>query len=57
MLLDRLAKGELSTPHLATHAVTLDQAPTGYDMFKHKTDGCVRAVIRPDGPTAEEPRT
>ncbi|MFC7920903.1 zinc-dependent alcohol dehydrogenase [Streptomyces cinereoruber] len=47
MLLDRLAAGELRTSHLATHTVTLDEAPKAYDMFKHKTDGCVRAVIRP----------
>nr|WP_268268846.1 zinc-binding dehydrogenase [Actinospica acidiphila] len=47
MLLDRLAAGEISTAHLATHSVSLDDAPTAYDMFKHKTDGCVRAVIRP----------
>ncbi|MET9544310.1 zinc-dependent alcohol dehydrogenase [Streptomyces sp. NPDC006627] len=53
MLLDRLAKGELSTSHLATHTVGLDQAPHAYDMVKHKTDRCVRAVIRPDGCAAE----
>ncbi|MFI9122425.1 zinc-dependent alcohol dehydrogenase [Streptomyces bikiniensis] len=47
MLLDRLTAGELRTSHLATHTVSLDEAPKAYDMFKHKTDGCVRAVIRP----------
>ncbi|MFC8582993.1 hypothetical protein ACFUGD_00145 [Streptomyces sp. NPDC057217] len=47
MLLERLAAGELRTSHLATHTVSLDEAPKAYDMFKHKTDGCVRAVIRP----------
>ncbi|CAL9672868.1 hypothetical protein SUDANB105_07644 [Streptomyces sp. enrichment culture] len=47
MLLDRLAAGELSTAHLATHTVSQDEAPRAYDMFKEKTDGCVRAVIRP----------
>jgi threonine dehydrogenase-like Zn-dependent dehydrogenase len=45
MLLDRPAAGEIETAHLATH--DLDQAPTAYEMFKEKTDGCVRAVIRP----------
>ncbi len=49
MLLGRLAKGELSASHLATRTVALDRAPDAYDRFKHKTDGCVRAVIRPDG--------
>ncbi|MDQ0604708.1 threonine dehydrogenase-like Zn-dependent dehydrogenase [Streptomyces canus] len=46
-MLDRLAAGDLSTSHLATHSVALDEASRGYDMFKQKTDGCVRAVIRP----------
>ena len=43
------AAGELSTAHLATHNLSLDEAPLAYDMFKRKTDGCVRAVIRPNG--------
>ncbi len=41
------AAGEISTAHLATHSVSLDAVPTAYDMSEHKTDGCVRAVIRP----------
>jgi threonine dehydrogenase-like Zn-dependent dehydrogenase len=47
MLLEKMAAGQLKTSHLATHTVSLDQAPHAYDLFKHKTDGCVRAVIRP----------
>ncbi|MEV4458752.1 zinc-dependent alcohol dehydrogenase [Microbispora sp. NPDC049633] len=46
-LLDRIAKGDLKTSYLATHTMTLDEGPKGYDMFKHKKDGCVRAVFRP----------
>ncbi|WP_248960126.1 zinc-dependent alcohol dehydrogenase [Sphaerisporangium perillae] len=46
-LLDLVARGELRTAHLATHTMPLDQAPRGYDMFKNKKDGCVRAVFRP----------
>ncbi|MEU5522830.1 zinc-binding dehydrogenase [Streptomyces sp. NPDC047860] len=48
MLLERLAAGEIETAHLATHSFSLDEAATAYDMFKHKTDGCVRSVIRPE---------
>jgi threonine dehydrogenase-like Zn-dependent dehydrogenase len=47
MILDRIAAGEISTEHLATHVMPLDQAPHGYDLFKNKEDGCVRAVFRP----------
>jgi threonine dehydrogenase-like Zn-dependent dehydrogenase len=47
MLLDRMAAGELSTTHLATHVMPLDEAPKGYQLFKEKEDGCVRSVFRP----------
>lgn len=58
MLLDRLAAGELSTSHPATHTVSLEEAPRAYEMFNEKGDGCVRAVIRPGGwPGAELARS
>lgn len=47
MLLDRIAAGEISTEHLATHVMPLSQGPRGYEMFKNKEDGCVRAVFQP----------
>jgi threonine dehydrogenase-like Zn-dependent dehydrogenase len=47
MLLERMARDELKTEHLATHTMSLDEGPRGYDMFKNKTDNCVRAVFRP----------
>jgi threonine dehydrogenase-like Zn-dependent dehydrogenase len=47
MLLDRIAKGELSTSHLVTHELPLEDGAKGYDLFKHKKDGCVRAVFDP----------
>jgi threonine dehydrogenase-like Zn-dependent dehydrogenase len=47
MLLDRMAAGELSTKHLATHVMPLEEGAKGYHLFKEKEDGCVRAVLRP----------
>lgn len=47
MLLKRMANGELSARHLATHEMPLDQAPRGYEMFRKKRDGCVRVAFRP----------
>jgi threonine dehydrogenase-like Zn-dependent dehydrogenase len=47
MLLERMARDELVTEHLATHVMPLDDGPDGYAMFKEQTDGCVRAVFRP----------
>lgn len=49
MLLDRIAAGELDTRHLATHVLPLDDGPRGYQMFKDKAEGCVRAVFLPAG--------
>ncbi|WP_026922222.1 zinc-dependent alcohol dehydrogenase [Glycomyces arizonensis] len=46
-LLDLMAEGRLETRQFATHAMGLDAAPRGYNMFKHKRDGCVRAVFHP----------
>ncbi|WP_433281281.1 alcohol dehydrogenase catalytic domain-containing protein [Micromonospora sp. CA-244673] len=47
MLLERMARGELVTEHLATHTMPLDEAPRGYDTFTNRRDGCVRAVFEP----------
>jgi threonine dehydrogenase-like Zn-dependent dehydrogenase len=47
MLLERMAKGELKTAHLATHPMPLDEGPAGYDLFKNKKEGCVRSVFQP----------
>jgi len=47
-LLDHAAKGELDPSFLATHRFSLEEAPRGYDMFKHKEDGCVRSVFVPN---------
>jgi threonine dehydrogenase-like Zn-dependent dehydrogenase len=46
-LLAHAQKGELNPAYLATHRFSLEDAPRGYDMFKHHTDGCVRAVFAP----------
>ncbi|MGY0005404.1 zinc-dependent alcohol dehydrogenase [Micromonospora sp. I033] len=47
MLLERMARDELVTEHLATHTMPLGQAPLGYDLFRNRHDGCVRAVFEP----------
>ncbi|MFF5171818.1 zinc-dependent alcohol dehydrogenase [Micromonospora sp. NPDC000089] len=49
MLLDRMARDELRTEHLATHRLPLEQAPAGYALFRDRADGCVRAVFTPHG--------
>ncbi|WP_135820529.1 zinc-dependent alcohol dehydrogenase [Halostella litorea] len=46
-LLDHVAEGEMDPSYLATHELPLAESPEGYDLFKHKEDGCVRPVFRP----------
>ena len=47
MLLERMARGELKSAHLATHPLPLDEGPRGYDLFRNKKDGGVRSVFQP----------
>ncbi|MFC4452314.1 zinc-dependent alcohol dehydrogenase [Deinococcus sonorensis] len=46
-LLEHAERGELDPSYLATHRFSLEEAPRGYEMFKTKQDGCVRAVFVP----------
>jgi len=46
-ILERIAAGEIDTEHLATHILPLNEGRRGYEMFKNKEDGCVRAVFQP----------
>lgn len=38
----------LGTEDLTTHKLPLEQAPQAYDMFKDKTDGCIKVVLKPE---------
>jgi threonine dehydrogenase-like Zn-dependent dehydrogenase len=46
-LLEHVRRGELDPSYLVTHRFPLEDAPRGYEMFKKKEDGCVRAVFTP----------
>lgn len=37
----------LGTLDLTTHQVPLADAPAAYEMFKDKTDGCIKVVLKP----------
>jgi threonine dehydrogenase-like Zn-dependent dehydrogenase len=37
----------LGTEDLTTHRLPLDDAPHGYEIFKHKQDGCIKVVLKP----------
>ncbi len=46
-LLQRIQDGEIDPSFIITHRITLDEAPQGYSMFKHKEDDCVKVVLTP----------
>lgn len=46
-LFEHVEKGELDPAVLITHDMPLEESVRGYEMFKDKQDGCVRAVFRP----------
>lgn len=46
-LFDYVQQGDLDPAKLITHDLPLEQGVQAYDLFKHKSDGCVRVAIRP----------
>lgn len=44
-LLEHIQNGDIDPTFLITHRMRLDDAPTGYDTFKHKEDDCVKVVL------------
>jgi threonine dehydrogenase-like Zn-dependent dehydrogenase len=46
-LLDCVQKGEIDPSFVITHSLPLDQAPHGYEIFKHKKDNCIKIVLKP----------
>jgi threonine dehydrogenase-like Zn-dependent dehydrogenase len=46
-LLERVQKGEIDPSFVITHSLPLDQAPHGYEIFKHKKDNCIKIVLKP----------
>jgi threonine dehydrogenase-like Zn-dependent dehydrogenase len=46
-MFEHVLKGELDPAILVTHRMSLEEAPKGYELFKDKQDGCVRAVFAP----------
>ena len=46
-LLERVERGEIDPSFVITHRLSLDEAPHGYDIFKHKEDSCIKIVLKP----------
>lgn len=46
-LLERIRNGEIDPTFLITHRLSLEEAPHGYEIFKHKQDNCTKVVLKP----------
>ena len=46
-LLNRVREGQIDPSFVITHRIDLDEAPHGYEIFKHKEDDCIKVVLKP----------
>ncbi len=46
-LLERIQNGEIDPSFVITHKMNLEDAPKGYEIFKHKKDNCIKVVLKP----------
>jgi S-(hydroxymethyl)glutathione dehydrogenase/alcohol dehydrogenase len=45
---EMVRQGKVVLDDIITHRLPLSKASEAYDMFKHKTDDCVKVVLKPD---------
>lgn len=46
-LFEHIQNGELDPSYLLTHPMDLEESPKGYELFKRKSQNCMRAVFMP----------
>ena len=46
-LLERIQNGDIDPSFVVSHHLALEEAPQGYEMFKHKQDNCTKVVLKP----------
>src|SRR5687767_2317544 len=46
-LYEHIRNGDIDPSFVVTHRIGLDDAPNGYETFKHKQDECVKVVLKP----------
>jgi threonine dehydrogenase-like Zn-dependent dehydrogenase len=50
-LLEMIMEGKLDTTFLISHRMSLEDAPTGYKMFKEQQNEVTKVVLKPHGET------
>lgn len=46
-LLARIEAGDIDPSFVITHRLRLDDAPAGFELFKHKKENCIKVVMQP----------
>jgi threonine dehydrogenase-like Zn-dependent dehydrogenase len=46
-LLKHIEQGDIDPSFVITHRLGLENAPYGYELFKHKKDACIKIVLQP----------
>jgi threonine dehydrogenase-like Zn-dependent dehydrogenase len=46
-LLEHIQNGKIDPTFIITHKMNLEDAPKGYEIFKHKKDNCIKVVLKP----------
>jgi threonine dehydrogenase-like Zn-dependent dehydrogenase len=46
-LFEKIENGQIDPSFVVTHVMPLKEAPAAYEMFKKKTDGCIKVVMKP----------
>jgi len=46
-MFEMVESGQIDPSFVVTHVFPLEEAPDAYEIFKHKVDGCVKVVMKP----------
>lgn len=46
-LIGHIQRGDIDPSFVISHTMPLEQAPHGYEIFKHKKDNCTKVVLKP----------
>jgi threonine dehydrogenase-like Zn-dependent dehydrogenase len=53
-LLEKIESGTIDPSFVITHRIPLEAAPSAYEKFRKKEDGCIKVVIKPGLSIAEQ---
>jgi len=54
-LFDLIERGDIDPSFVISHKLSLEDAPSAYDMFNKHEDNCIKVVLKPDMAAAKPP--